>query len=126
MQESIQKKNKIISFTGTYHGSTYGSISLSALSLNMRRKIGPLVSDIYYINYPDCYRCKCDNKVESCNLECLDELYEKFRTYLPAEEVAAIIMEPIAGDGGIIIPPIKYNLKVIQNLQGKRYPVRGG
>jgi len=105
-------RNKIISFAGAYHGSTYGSISLSALSLNMRRKIGPLVPDIYHISYPDCYRCKCGQKAETCSLECLDELEEKFRTYLPAEEVAAIIMEPIAGDGGIIIPPVKYTRKL--------------
>lgn len=105
-------RNKIISFAGAYHGSTYGSISLSALSLNMRRKIGPLVPDIYHINYPDCYRCRCGKKSEECSLECLDELNEKFRTYLPPEEVAAIIMEPIAGDGGIIIPPVQYTQKL--------------
>ncbi|MHC1731929.1 MAG: aspartate aminotransferase family protein [Bacteroidales bacterium] len=107
-------RNKIISFVGAYHGSTYGSISLSALSLNMRRKIGPLVPDIHHINYPDCYRCKCGKKAETCSLECLNELSEKFRTYLPAEEVAAIIMEPIAGDGGIIIPPVKYTRKLYE------------
>jgi 4-aminobutyrate aminotransferase len=105
-------RSKIISFAGAYHGSTYGSISLSALSLNMRRKIGPLVPDIHHISYPDCYRCKCGQKEETCSLECLDELEEKFRTYLPAEEVAAVIMEPIAGDGGIIIPPVKYTRKL--------------
>jgi 4-aminobutyrate aminotransferase len=101
-------RSKIISFVGSYHGSTYGSISLSALSLNMRRKIGPLVPDIFHINYPDCYRCSCGKKPASCNIECLDELKQKFTTYLPPEEVAAVLMEPIAGDGGIIIPPEKY------------------
>ncbi|MGE5627219.1 MAG: aspartate aminotransferase family protein [Solirubrobacterales bacterium] len=107
-------RKKLISFVGSYHGSTYGSISLSALSLNMRRKIGPLVPDIYHINYPDCYRCKCCKNIETCSLECLDELTEKFKTYLPAEEVAAIVMEPIAGDGGIIIPPVKYTQKLYE------------
>ncbi|MGE5628404.1 MAG: aspartate aminotransferase family protein [Solirubrobacterales bacterium] len=107
-------RSKIISFVGAYHGSTYGSISISALSLNMRRKIGPLVPDIYHINYPDCYRCKCGKKVESCNLECLNELKEKFSAYLPPEEVAVIIMEPIAGDGGIVIPPAKYTQKLYE------------
>lgn len=107
-------RTKIISFVGAYHGSTYGAISISALSLNMRRKIGPLVPDIYHINYPDCYRCKCGKKVEDCNLECLNELQEKFTTYLPPEEVAVIIMEPIAGDGGIVIPPEKYVKKLYE------------
>ena len=58
-------RSKIISFVGAYHGSTYGSISLSALSLNMRRRIGPLVPDIHHINYPDCCRCKCGKKAET-------------------------------------------------------------
>ena len=107
-------RSKIISFIGAYHGSTYGSISITALSLNMRRKIGPLVPDIFHINYPDCYRCKCGKEVESCNLECLNELQEKFTSYIPPEEVAVIIMEPIAGDGGIVIPPVKYTQKLYE------------
>lgn len=107
-------RSKIISFVGAYHGSTYGSISLSALSLNMRRKIGPLVPDIYHINYPDCYRCRyCKNSAD-CSLECLGELEEKFSLYIPPEEVALIVMEPIAGDGGIIIPPEKYVKKLYE------------
>jgi 4-aminobutyrate aminotransferase len=107
-------RTKIISFEGAYHGCTFGSISISALSLNMRRKIGPLVPDIFHISYPDCYRCKCGKKVASCNLECLDELKEKFSSYIPPEEVAAIIMEPIAGDGGILVPPEKYTQKLYE------------
>jgi len=107
-------RTKIISFEGAYHGCTYGAISISAISLNMRRKIGPLVPDVFHISYPDCYRCKCGKKEETCNLECLDELQEKFTSYIPPEEVAVIIMEPIAGDGGIIIPPKKYVKKLYE------------
>ncbi len=101
-------RSKIISFIGAYHGSTYGSISLSAISLNMRRRIGPLVPDIYHINYPHCYRCKFGKKEENCNLECIQELEENFKSYLPKEEVAAVIMEAIEGDAGLIVPPTKY------------------
>jgi len=105
-------RSKIISFEGAYHGSTYGSLSISAISLNMRRKIGPIVPDIFHIAYPDCYRCKWCQKVETCNLECLRDLTDKFNSYLPPEEVAVIIMEPIAGDSGIIVPPDKYIKKL--------------
>lgn len=101
-------RSKIISFVQAYHGSTYGAISLSALSLNMRRKIGPLVPDIHHIPYPDCYRCPLGQNKESCNMECLNQLKTAFKYYLPAEEVAAIIMEPIAGDAGLVLPPQKY------------------
>ena len=101
-------REKVISFIKSYHGSTYGAISLSALSLNMRRKIGPLLPEIYHIPYPDCYRCEFGKMVEDCNLECLNQLEKAFSHYVPVEEVAAVIMEPIAGDAGLVVPPRKY------------------
>lgn len=101
-------KTKIISFIGSYHGSTYGALSLSAISLNMRRKVGPLLPEIEHIRYPDCYRCAFKCKVETCNLECLNDFKIALDTYLPADEIAAIVMEPIAGDAGLVVPPAKY------------------
>lgn len=99
---------KIVSFTESYHGSTYGAISVSALSTNMRRKIGPLLPEIYHINYPSCIRCPYGKKECSCGLECLNELRFAFDHYLPPEEVAGVLMEPIAGDAGLIVPPVRY------------------
>ncbi|MEA4847811.1 MAG: aspartate aminotransferase family protein [Clostridiaceae bacterium] len=108
-------RKKIVSFIGAYHGSTYGAISLTALSLNMRRKIGPLLPEIEHIRYPNCYRCafKCDK--ETCSLECLEDFKAALSSYIPAEEVAAIVMEPIAGDAGLVVPPEKY-MKAIYKL----------
>jgi 4-aminobutyrate aminotransferase len=101
-------RTKIVTFIGSYHGSTYGAISMSAISLNMRRKIGPLLPEIEHIPYPDCYRCKYEKKEQSCNLECLQDFKMAMETYMPAESIAAVVMEPIAGDAGIIVPPIIY------------------
>jgi 4-aminobutyrate aminotransferase len=101
-------RSKIISFIQAYHGSTYGAISLSALSLNMRRKIGPLLPDIHHIPYPDCYRCVFGQREGCCGLECLKHFEIALNYYLPAEEVAAVIMEPIAGDAGLVVPPRHY------------------
>lgn len=108
LARSYTGRSKIISFVQSYHGTTYGAISLSALSLNMRKKIGPLLPDIHHIPYPDCYRCIFGKKAEGCNLECLKQLETAFEHYIPAEEVAAVIMEPIAGDAGLVVPPKKY------------------
>lgn len=105
-------RSKIISFIGSYHGSTYGAISLSALNLNMRRKIGPLLPEMHHIHYPDCYRCRFGKEECSCNLECINELQDAFKYYLAPEEVAAILIEPIAGDAGFIVPPKKYMEKL--------------
>ncbi|MBF8984120.1 aspartate aminotransferase family protein [Lutibacter sp. B2] len=108
LARSYTGRIKVISFIGAYHGSTYGAISLSAISLNMRRKIGPLLPEIYHMPYPDCYRCSFGKKRENCLMECLEYMKTAFQNYIPAEEVAAIIMEPIAGDIGFAIPPQKY------------------
>lgn len=101
-------RSKIISFYESYHGSTYGAISISAISTNMRRKIGPVLSEAYHFNYPNCLRCKYGKEKDSCRMECLKEIEYAFAHYLPAEEVAAVFMEPIAGDAGLIVPPKEY------------------
>jgi len=108
-------KKKMISFIGAYHGSTYGAISLSAISLNMRRKIGPLLPEIEHIRYPNCYRCQFKCNPEDCSLECLEDFKIAMQTYIPPDEIAAVIMEPIEGDGGLIVPPVKY-MKAIYNI----------
>jgi len=108
-------KKKIISFLGAYHGSTYGALSLTALSINMRRKIGPILPEVEHIKYPDCYRCPYNCTSESCNIECLDDFKKALSTYLPPDEIAAVVMEPIAGDSGLIVPPVKY-MKAIHNI----------
>lgn len=101
-------RSKIISFIGAYHGSTYGALSLSAMSLNMKRKIGPMLPDIEHIKYPNCYRCDYKCNAETCELECLNDFKTALNSYLPVEEIAAILMEPIAGDCGLVVPPKRY------------------
>ena len=85
-------RNKLISFNGAYHGSTFGAISISAISLNMRRKMGSMIPDVYHFNYPKCITCPYGKCEESCNLECLKEIETAFDLYLPPEEVAAVFV----------------------------------
>ncbi|MGX7051978.1 aspartate aminotransferase family protein [Leuconostoc palmae] len=98
----------IVSFTGAYHGSTYGSISISGVSLNMTRHIGPLLPDIVKVPFPDQHQ-RLDNETDEAFS---DRLFKQFllpfETYLPADEVALVIIEPIQGDGGIVKAPKKY------------------
>lgn len=108
LSKGYTKRNKIISFNGAYHGSTYGALSVSAISLNMRKKIGSLLPDVYHFNYPICIKCPYSKNESECNLQCLEEIKNAFKLYLPADEVAAIFFEPVAGDSGIIVPPKKY------------------
>ena len=99
-------RQKIISMYEAYHGSTYGSLSLSALSLNMRRKIGPLLPEVYHFHYPT-----ADRPWQ----ECIAEMEYAFKKYLPPEEVAAIFVEPIAGDMGLVTPPKEW-LKALRDI----------
>lgn len=81
----------------------------------MRRKIGPILSEVEHIRYPTCYRCPYNCHKETCNIECLNDFKNALSTYLPPDEIAAIVMEPIAGDAGLIVPPIKY-MKAIHEI----------
>ncbi len=105
---------KIVSFLRSYHGTTMGAISISGISLDIRRKMGPLVPEVEFIPYPDCYRCQFNKSYPQCNLACWQYAEELFATIIPPEEVAAVIYEPIQGDAGIVTPPLEYMTKLQQ------------
>lgn len=98
----------VISYLRSYHGVTYGALSLSGVSLPMRRHVGPTLPGVFHAPYPDCYRCQCGQDPAKCGLECLAALSSLFDTVCPADEVAAILIEPIQGDAGVIVPPERY------------------
>lgn len=98
----------IVTFTGAYHGSTYGSMTESGVSLNMARKMGPLLPGVVHMPFPSpWYRLKGESEDQF-----LDRMWQSFtipfETYLPADETAAIMIEPIQGDGGIVKVPDKF------------------
>lgn len=98
-------RSKAIAFLGSYHGNTYGALSLSAVSLAMRRGFGPVVPDIHHIPYPDSYRAGPGMTPDDVAVACLERLSELLATVAPPEEVAAVFLEPVQGDAGILVPP---------------------
>ncbi|MDR2528167.1 MAG: aminotransferase class III-fold pyridoxal phosphate-dependent enzyme, partial [Synergistaceae bacterium] len=100
---------KIVSFIRSYHGSSYGAISLSAISLPMTRKIGPLLPEVFHVPYPDPYRPPMPGmSPDQVSDYCVERIQIAFDSYMPADEVAAFIIEPIQGDAGLVVPPVKF------------------
>jgi 4-aminobutyrate aminotransferase len=102
-------RDKFIAFLGAFHGRTMGSLSLTASKPVQRKGFGPLVPGVYHVPYAYCYRCAYGKTPDSCAVECATVIErELFRTIVPAQEVAAIVVEPIQGEGGYIVPPPKF------------------
>jgi 4-aminobutyrate aminotransferase len=101
-------RQHVISFFGSFHGRTMGALSLTASKVQQRRRFAPLVPGVTHIRYPHPYR-EGDGSPRSAHelgLSCARFLEEKlFKTTLPPEDVAAIFVEPIQGEGGYIVPP---------------------
>jgi 4-aminobutyrate aminotransferase len=96
-------RSRAIAFFGAFHGRTYGAMSLSGSKLVHRRGFAPLVPDIHHVPYPrDCRGC--DNGNGGC--ECVRQIEETvLRRIAPPDEVAAVFVEPIQGEGGYYVPP---------------------
>jgi len=102
------KRQNIIAFFGAFHGRTMGALSLTASKPQQKRRFAPLVPGVTHVRYPDVYR-GCSGGAEEAEefaLGCARFIEEKlFKTTLPPEEVAAIFVEPVQGEGGYVIAP---------------------
>jgi 4-aminobutyrate aminotransferase len=102
-------RQNIIAFLGAFHGRTMGSLALTASKAIHRRGFGPMMSGVYHAPFADCYRCPLGLKPESCAAECLDFIEHQLFVHLVSpDEVAAIVVEPIQGEGGYIVAPDQF------------------
>jgi 4-aminobutyrate aminotransferase len=102
-------REKIIAFFGSFHGRTMGALSLTARKAVQRAGFGPLVPGVVHAPYPYCYRCPFGKQPESCAVECVKHVEETLlKTIAPAAETAAIVVEPVQGEGGYVVPPKKF------------------
>jgi 4-aminobutyrate aminotransferase len=102
-------REKIIAFFGSFHGRTMGALSLTARKAVQREGFGPLVPGVVHAPYPYCYRCPFGKEPEGCAVECVQHIENTLlKTISPASETAAIVVEPIQGEGGYIVPPKKF------------------
>jgi 4-aminobutyrate aminotransferase len=102
-------RQNIIAFFGAFHGRTMGSLSLTASKAIQRRGFGPLLPGVYHAPYPDRYRCPLGATPDTVAAACVDFIEHTLFTQLVSpDEVAAIVVEPIQGEGGYIVPPDEF------------------
>ena len=100
-------RSDIIAFVGGFHGRTYGALSLTASKATYRRGMGPLLPGIHHIRYPYCFRYCTHPAGGPCDLA-ERELELLFSTTTAPDTVAAIIVEPVQGEGGYVVPPASF------------------
>ncbi len=101
-------RQQVIAFLGAFHGRTMGALSLTASKPQQKRRFAPLVPGVTHVPFPNAYRAGVEGAkaIEDYNLNCARYIEERlFKTILPPEEVAAIFVEPVQGEGGYVVAP---------------------
>jgi 4-aminobutyrate aminotransferase len=109
----------MIAFLGAFHGRTFGSLSLSSAKPVHTRRFQPLLGAIYKTPYAYCYRCFAKLQYPDCDLWCaryIDEVL--LRELVAPDQIAAMIMEPIQGEHGYIVPPDDF-LRILRKICDK-------
>jgi len=115
------RKQRFIAFISAFHGRTLGALSFTASKPVQRRYFFPMVPGVTHVPYPNCYHCAFKLSYPDCDYWCVDFIDEMvLQKYVPPEEVAGILVEPIQGEGGYVVPPPEYfqRLKRITDKYG--------
>jgi len=105
-------RKSIIAFEDGFHGRTYMTLSLTSQVDPYKVGFGPYASDVYRIPYAYCYRCPLALTYPGCGCGCASLLENAFDKHVNADDVAAVIAEPVQGEGGFIVPPPEYMGKI--------------
>jgi len=109
-------RKHILAFRGAFHGRTLGALSLTASKVVQRRRFAPLVPSVTHIDFPYCFRCP-RRPAQGCCAAPLEQLERLFQQVVAPDEVAAIFVEPIQGEGGYIVPPPDFHRQLREITQ---------
>ena len=98
----------VIAFEDAFHGRTMMALALTSKTHPYKAGFAPFPSDVYRIPYAYCYRCSYQLEYPSCKLHCARQLEDTFKRVVASEDVAAVIAEPVLGEGGFIAPPPEF------------------
>ncbi|MBI2683166.1 MAG: 4-aminobutyrate--2-oxoglutarate transaminase [Acidobacteriales bacterium] len=116
---AFTKRPAIICFEDAFHGRTLKALALTSKTHPYKAGFEPFPSDTYRIPFAYCYRCAFGKTYPSCQLACAHHLDDVFKRTVAAESVAAMIIEPVLGEGGFIAPPADY-LKTLHEICRKQ------
>ncbi len=109
MARKVTRRPIVISFMGAFHGRPMGALSVTASKASYKSGLGGLLAGVHHAVYPYCYRCPMGHESkDTCNLACTNIIHKLLKHVVPEEDLAAIIMEPMAGENGYIDPPSEF------------------
>lgn len=109
------RRPAILCFEDAFHGRTMLTMSLTSKTHPYKAGFEPFASDIYRIPYAYCYRCSYSLKYPSCETFCAHHLDDTFKRVVDAQAVAAVVVEPVLGEGGFVAPPPEF-LSILQEI----------
>ncbi len=102
------KRPAVIAFDDAFHGRTYMAMALTSKTHPYKAGFEPFPGEVYRIPYAYCYRCAYSLKYPACDVHCARHLEDTFKRVVAAETVAAVIVEPVLGEGGFVTPPAEF------------------
>lgn len=102
------RRPAVIVFNDAFHGRTMMTLALTSKTHPYKAGFEPFPGDVYRIPYAYCYRCSYGLAYPSCKLTCANALEDAFKRLVSAESVAAVIAEPVLGEGGFVVPPKEF------------------
>jgi len=106
------RKPGMVSFIGAFHGRTFGALSLSACKSLQRKFFFPMVPSVVHVPYAYCYRCSFRLEYPDCDVWCASYVEDVTLQSHPREDIAGLIVEPIQGEAGYIVPPKEFLSKL--------------
>jgi len=108
MAKKYTNKQGVLSFNSAFHGRTLMTMSLTSKVKPYKQGFGPFAPETYKVPYANCYRCAFGAQYPGCGLACVENIEHFFASEASPDQIAAIIAEPVQGEGGFIIPPSDY------------------
>jgi 4-aminobutyrate aminotransferase/(S)-3-amino-2-methylpropionate transaminase len=108
LARAFTRRQAIITFQDAFHGRTLMALALTSKTSTYKAGFGPFPAEVYRLPYAYCYRCPMELEHPACDIACADLLRQAFENQVSSGDVAALIVEPVQGEGGFIVPPAEY------------------